>query len=286
MRNVRFRLALPVALLLGACAPLATPTPAATRTPRPTTGPTAIPFTTWSQASPDGLWLAEGSMEGPWPEGDQEMYRATLLVRSTDRATVWTIADVTSHYGLGYTTPSIFRWSQDGRALYFGNTPVPDGCALFVNFEDLYRLDLGDGRVTELLPPTRSSVIAMSPDERSLAFTEWQETPELVLRDAGTGEERRVALGAAPDDQAGGVIWSPDETALLVTVAHSPCLPPWSHSIVWVDLATLETSVLIDHDARRFGVAEWADPARILLWDESGAGWTLDATSGELTPLP
>ncbi len=282
-------LILTVFLLLAGCAPTGqAPTPApATRTPRPSSTPTVIALSTWSLPSPDGLWIAEGSMEGPWMEGLQEVYRATLFVRSTDRATVWNLADETSRYGLGYTTPSVFRWSLDGRALYFGDAPVPDGCALFVNFEDLYRLDLRTGTITELLPPARSLEIAMAPDEESLAFIEWQESPELVLRDLGTGEERRVPLGAEQDDQAGGMVWSPDESALLVTVAHSPCLPPaWSHSIVWVDLATLETRVVIDHDARRFGVGEWADPAGVLLWDESGRGWTLDPVSGGLVALP
>ena len=290
MRYRLFGWALPAALLLGACSPALTPTataPPATRTLRTTPVPTDIPLSTWAQPSPDGLWLAEGSMEGPWLEGVQEFYRVTMLVRSTDRARLWPVADETSTFGLGYTTPAIFRWSGDGRSLYFGYSPVPDGCALFVNFEDLYRLDLSTGAITEMLPPTRSLVIAMSPDEESLAFIEWEEAPGLVLQNIDTGEEQRVPLSAAQIDQAGGMIWSPDGSALLVTIAHSPCLPPdWSHSIVWVDLTTLETRVLIDHDIRRFGVAEWADPARVLLWDESGAGWVLDPVSAELTAMP
>lgn len=290
MRTLWIRRSLATALLLASCGPQATalPSPAqATRTPRPTPAPTAIPFSTWSEPSPDGQWIVEGSFEGPWLEGEQELYRAIVQVRSTTRGTVWTLADMTSSYGLGYTTPAVFRWSGDGQAVYYGFSPVPDGCALFVNFEDLYRFDLQDGSTVELLPPTRSLVIAMSPDETSLAFIEWREAPELVLRQIASGEERRVPLGAAQSDQAGGMIWSPDGSSLVVTVAHSPCLPPeWSHSIVWVDLSTLETRLLIDHDARRFGVAEWIDADRLLLWDEAGAAWTYELETSQLTANP
>jgi sugar lactone lactonase YvrE len=107
-------------------------------------------------------------------ESEQVVCRTTLAVRQVGGDRHWQVIDRTGQCGLGYATPAIVRCSLDTGSLYFGNAPVPDGCAPFVTTEDLYRLDLETDSVTELLEPTRSLVIALSPDERTISFIEWR----------------------------------------------------------------------------------------------------------------
>jgi hypothetical protein len=138
---------------------------------------------------------------------------------------------------LGWTWPSVLQWSQDGQALYYTNIPVPDGCALFVNGSDLWRVDLPTGQVTPLAPVLSVS-IALSPGAETLAYIDGRDAPELVLRDLATGAERRVRVAAA-GQQAGDIRWSPDGTMLEIKVANEPCSNATTFSTVRVDSRSL-----------------------------------------------
>jgi hypothetical protein len=261
-----------------------TPTPVQpTRTPRPTPTSTPTSHTAWSSASPEGAWIAEGFMEGPWMQGEDEVYRTTLTVRSAISDAVWPVIDQTSHYGLGYTTPAVVLWSADGLRMYFTNSPIPDGCAPFVVGSDLLVLDLTTGSVTEVLPSGLSSSFALSPDEATLAYVGRQEGWVFVLRDLTSGDERQVELPVEADAQAGNLTWSSAGDALLLAIAHQACLTDWTHSIVWIDAATLAVRTLADHDMRRFTILSWVPPMLPLLADESGMLWFVDPANGRIT---
>jgi len=249
----------------------------------PAASPTPTNGYTWSSTSPDGQWVAEGMMEGPFLVGDDEQYRTQLKLVSADGTVQWTIVDETSHYGLGYTVPMPFHWSRDERYLYFTNEPVPDGCALFVNGSDLHRVDLTDGRVTEILPGG-AWWLSLSPDETMLAYSRWSgERLELILRELARGEERLTQLDAEYS-QAGGIVWSPDGTALMLTLASSPCDPiNWMQSVVRVDLGTILPTTLIRDDRRLFVTAEWSEAGQVLLRDKDGNSWWMDAVTGQVT---
>ncbi len=238
---------------------------------------------TWSSTSPDGRWVAEGMMEGPFLVGDEEQYRTQLKVVSTDGTVQWTVVDETSHYGLGYTVPSPFHWSQDGRYLYYTNEPVPDGCAVFVNGSDLHRVDLTDGHVTEIVS-SGAWWLSLSPDETTLAYTTWNgETLDLILHDLAAGTERRTQLDARYS-QAGSIVWSPDGMALMLTLASSPCDPVnWTQSVVRVNRATMSQTTLIRDDGRLFTTVGWSEAGRVLLTDKDGNSWWMDAVTGQVT---
>lgn len=261
----------------------ATP-PAPGVTPPATVDATAT--NTWQSTSPDGQWIAEGSMRGPYLEGEQEKYHTSLTVRSRDGQVTWPVVDQVSNYGLGYTIPVPFTWSADGQRLYVTNQPVPDGCALFVNGSDLLRVDLAAGAVTQLVPPVASS-LALSPDETQLAYVGWGAGPELVVQPLAGGDSVRVPLAAEGDAaQAGNITWSPDGQSVLVTVAFNPCLEgQWTQSIVRVDLAPVLQTILVDRDARRPDTVSWTDPARAQLRDAAGQNWWLNVATGEVSPV-
>lgn len=300
-RSVALVLGVVVMLLATAgCTALPTATPAvtgparaATSTP-PRSGPGDTPSmtvaltadNTWQATSPDGQWIAESSMVGPYLEGDQEKYRTRLTVRSRDGRVTWPIIDQIANYGLGYVIPVVLRWSVDGQHLYITHESVPDGCALFVNGSDLLRVDLGNGSVTELVPAVGTS-LALSPDETRLAYVGWGADTELVVQPLDGGDSVRVPLATGRDTvQAGNITWSPDGKSLLVTIAFNPCEEGhWTQSVVRIDLAPVAQTVLVDRDARRPDAVSWTDPARAYLHDAAGNDWWLDATTGEVTPV-
>lgn len=174
-------------LVLAACMSPLTPQPTATltrlptliptstRTPMPTVGATETstpkPVSHWSSQSPDGKWIVQGTMEGPFADsaGGNEMYHTRLDVIRADETVTWTVWDQTSPYGLGYTTPRPFYWTRDGHFFYFTNEPVPDGCAIFINGSDLYRLDLTNGHVAQIVSPS-AWWLSISPDEKKVAY--------------------------------------------------------------------------------------------------------------------
>lgn len=253
-------------------------------TPSPTAAVTAD--NTWQATSPDGQWIAEGSMVGPYLDGDQEKYRTRLTVHSRDGRVTWPIIDQESNYGLGYVIPVVLHWSADGLHLYITHQPVPDGCALFVNGSDLLRANLSKGSVTELVPAVGSS-LALSPDETQLAYVGWGADVALVVQPLGGGDSVRVPLVTGGDTvQAGNITWSPDGQSLLLTIAFNPCQEgQWTQSIVRIDLAPVSQTTLVDRDARRLDTVAWTDPARAQLRDAAGNDWWLDVVTGEVTPV-
>ena len=270
--------------------PTETPTAQATIPPTPTVqatiSPTATPIIeemesdTWSITSPDGEWRAEGM--AAFFAGGGESYYARLSVTQTDGTVEWVAVDEWSGFGLGYTTPQPFHWSRDGRYLYFTNRPVVDGCGVFVNALDLQRLDLGDGSVSEMAP-SLGLWLSLSPDETTLAYVGYGGRG-LVLRDLLTGIERETVLDPGSSYAAGHVVWSPDGAALVLTLAIRPCFADWAESVsvLRVQVETLEQTTLIREDERLFITAEWATLERVLLRDDEGNEWWMDASTGAL----
>jgi hypothetical protein len=234
----------------------------------------------WSDTSPDGKWNAQGL--AAFPTDPKMGYYTQLKVAQVDGTVEWTAVDEWSALGLGYTTPQPFHWSRDGRYFYFTNAPAVDGCAVFVNGSDLQQVDLEDGSVTELAPSS-GLWLSLSPDETTLAYIGYGERG-LVLRDLGTGAEREAKLDPGQNYAAGHVVWSPDGAALMLTLALQPCSTNWaaSVSVLRVKVETLEQRTLVQEDERLFVTAQWPAPDAVLLQDEAGNLWWMDANTGQV----
>ncbi|MBP6471198.1 MAG: PD40 domain-containing protein [Chloroflexi bacterium] len=241
-----------------------------------------------TETSPDGLWQAIYGLSAPVESGDNgQVYRAYLAVQQVGGNVKWTAVDEWRPYGLGLDYPAPLQWSGDGRYLYFTNRPIVDGCGLFANGSDLWRLDLTDGTYVQLVSYVGTS-IALSPDEQTLAYASFGSggPRQVILRNVATGAERTINLDDDLPATAGNLVWSPDGARLLATVAYNPCLPPdWTHSIFLVDVAAATAVPLINHDDRRFTTMGWMDTAVARLIDTDGASWLLDANTGDLTPI-
>jgi Tol biopolymer transport system component len=247
--------------------------------------PAELEMTTTTAASPDGRWQATVSQSEPVTVGDGEQFYASLTIENG--STTWEPVAGWRAYGLGYVYPAVYQWSQDSRYLYYTNKIAVDGCAVFLNATDLYRFDVRTGDNVELLSSGLTWDLALSPDETSLAYTSFNgQSIVVAVRDIATGNEQSVAVAdTGPDAQSGNIVWSPDGTQLLLTVAHDPCGSNWTHSIIRLNVAAVTAVTLIEKDARQFTIMEWpnAEGTTARLTDKAGQIWLLDLDSGDLT---
>lgn len=290
-------------MLQSGCAPVVsqtTPTsvPATTLTPLPTLPAaeveraTATPLAT-AQAergdlstdrrsdttSPDGEWKTASVFQVPVAGGE---YYQQLTVRHVSGSPSYTLIDGWFTLLPGYTIAEPLAWSQSGDALYYTNNYQADGCALLYNGSDLYRVELKDGTVTEVLPPDTTIKLGLAQDERHVAYQAMGEQA-LILHNLESGATQRVELGdLLGDDQMGAIVWSPDSSALLFAIAHNPCMGGWaeSTSVVRLDTTTLAVDPLIERDNRLLVPAQWPTAEEILLENREGEQFTLNVQTG------
>lgn len=287
----------PVALPPGNTAVTLLPVPESAETPEAATpeAETAAPDVSLEDlqpetavtTSPDGRWQAEVTVALPIIDGRtvSDRYYQQLRVTRTDGSIEWTPIERWSNYGLGYTVPQPLYWSEDGQYLYFTNRPVVDGCGVFINASDLVRLDLSSGNLVEIVPPVASS-LAISPDGAYVAyFGQGEDRLRLTLRELATGVERWVIVnGTAANVSAGNIVWAPDGSELLLTLAYDACQPEtWTHSTLLLDVASLRYETLIEQDARRFVVEQWLNAQDALLRGSAEERpWRLNTVTGNL----
>jgi Tol biopolymer transport system component len=245
----------------------------------PEEGPPAD-TTTWQSSLTGGDWVAEAMAVFPNEGGD---YYRELVVSRLDQSLSWTLVQETELWALGYSLPVPLHFTQDGRYLYFTHRVTPDGCGLFAGGSDLQQVDLATGQINEI-PATAGVGQALSPDDATLALVRrTPETTSLVLHDLLSGQEREMTLAEGNALQAGRLVWSPDGSSVVLTLAHEPCAAGWAHSIVQVDITTLTLTTLVEKDERRFWSTEWAEN-KIRLEDVQGNGWWLSLESGQIDP--
>lgn len=252
------------------------PTATAADTPETVKGNEARVLDSWSSLSPDGRWRARG--EAWIPAEDAEQYHMQLRIEQPYGDVVWTVLDESSALGLGYTVPTPVRWSADGQYFYYTNRPVPDGAALFVNGSDLQRADLSDGSTTELVPAV-GLALALSPDANTLAYFGYGERG-LVLRDIASGEERETGFVTGENETAGAIVWAPDGSALVFTVAHE-----FRTLSIWrMEVETGEMTTLVEASPDLNPTEGWTETGQVWLMDPQGRYASLDPDTGTISP--
>ena len=246
--------------------------------------PRDVEMMTTTYNSPDGRWQATVSLSEPVLVLQSDQFYNLLTV--SDGTTTWTPVAEWRGYGLGDLSVSVYRWSQDGRYLYYTNVGSADGCGLFFTGSDLYRLDVNDGTVQTILADGLTGNFALAPDETTVAYISFNgQEVRTILRDVASGNERSILVPQTNNAQAGNFLWSPDGSQLLLTVAHELCSANWTHSLVRVDAVAGTAVTLIENDPHQFTILEWADNsgATVRLTDKDGSTWLLDVNSGNLT---
>jgi WD40 repeat protein len=242
--------------------------------------------------SPDGRWRITAHISQPIEVAEDEMeqypnglkYRAELVITAIDGGQTWTAVDEWRNWGLGYTQPEPVRWSADGRYFFYADIPNPDGCAIFVNGGELWRLDLQNGTLTEIAPYI-GLVMALSPDETKLAVHA-SYGRGFLIRDLVNGAETPIPLPQLSAMwQVGGLAWSPDGRHLLIIQVVNPCGGGERQTaLVRVDVDEggdePEAVTILDPDSRNFKLVEWVQTDEIRLQDAAGRIWYMDVFSG------
>lgn len=239
----------------------------------------------WKSEQPDGGWSAYSSLS--WSYGSDLMHTG-LVVERKDGAQQYLLINRWEEPRLGYGYPRPISWSRDGDFLYYTSfNPVPDGCQFFFNGSDLWRVNLADG-TAEQLAQVPSMNIALSPDERSLAYIDYGWGPaggessgvKLVVQEWASGRERSIPIGVPGEYSiAGAMAWSPDGRALVLAASAEPCLAPFQ--LVRVDLDRPAARVLVA-DTYYFPL-EWTAAGVRLSSPTQEQAW-LDPLNGEVSP--
>ena len=239
--------------------------------------------------SPSGQWSAFGVLSDPVTmDNGSEQYFTGIAV--TDGTVTNRLAGEWRPYGLGLTLYQAYRWSFNSRYLYYTNGVLPDGCAIFINGIDLYRYNLRSGETTKMLGPNvgyyPAEYISLSPDETKLAYIYRKDdvlwiAKRLVNTDI---EIKEPLIGTGQNTQAGNILWSPDEYALVLTIANQPCTPDWTQTTLWVDTRRLGQELLIIDDTTFLSPTTWIDDSTIEVVNGDNEYFDLDIFPPYLNP--
>ena len=250
--------------------------------------PTDLAMTTEQFPSPNGRYVAMVSQSKPIVIDNSEQFYAAITIEEGERQ--WEVLSNWYGYGLGYIFPDVVQWSTNGRYLYYTHREASDGCSIFPKATGLYRFDTETATTADLLPSGFTRNLALSPDESQIAYTQFEgQSIMAVVRNIENSDERSVVVvDNLTSAQAGSLVWSPDGSYFLFTIAHEPCSPNWTHSIVRVDITEvgLTAVTLIEKDNRQFTTLNWLDSQQtaVQLQDKEGRQWQMDTTSGETIP--
>lgn len=242
-----------------------------------------------SALSPDGRWQAV-VCRGQYGVADSYLY-----VESIQGDKQWRIhhADYVKA-GEDDTDGMIypFHWSADGKSLYATSPSAMSGCCWIGYDLLLVRLDLENGRQTEIanyisdgsgLPGVDFSI---SPGDHYALYVPPDGSNTLYMLDLRTGAQRTIKL-KFENTGAGFVRLSNDEQKVILVLREYPPQPQGDltfGSLLLIDLSTGSQGKIlagIDYNEMLFPV-EWRDAGHVLL-EKDGDYFLLDIHSGERT---
>lgn len=191
------------------------------------------------------------------------------------------------------------HWSNDGAYAYVSLDPHTDGYwEPFHQGIVLYRLNLGTGETSQVLPLGKSDWIfysfAFSPNDRRLAYIATDQSPVILnIRDMQTGIEQFYDFDIKYNT-GGGFVWSPDSQKLVFSITQydTNAHEYLGTSIILWEKDKPKTTTLIEDHPGRIQVIEWNDPTKFILQAElfepekiTTQKYEFDLTNNELTEL-
>lgn len=237
--------------------------------------------------SPDGSWTAY------FFGYDLDNFR--LSVENFDDTVVWNVNQANFGSEASFTP---YRWSQDSRYLYFNIHVAIDGYVPFYQGMGLQRLDVQNGKVSEILPSgdpiTLSSTtiydwnlvqFSLSPTDDKLAYINRMDNGvQLVIRDMRTNTESNMFFDQYID--AGSIIWSPKQDYLVLAASGGT---NWSNNLGFVELVEVDTltpRTLAENENRVLDPLTWTNRYTILLKERGGPYFYLETRTEQLSPAP
>lgn len=268
------------------------PTPTPTQTPElaeilPALEAARKPEDVWTSISPDGKWVFQGiSQICAEVEGGSGGYRRSFLyyqlkVFPADKSIEWTVYEHYSECGLGYPIYEPVGWSSDSRYFYYAERIVAEGCPAFFP-GGVYQVDIANESISHVQDAIDWR---LSSDHSRLAMTS---DKEVILLDTTGGDVLRIAIHA-PQGVLAGLVWAPDNAALILTALEHDCGYITEASIIRLDLPELIQTTLIESGEYTtafgfFPAAEWRAKAGVLVQDMKGEAWWLNPETGEVIP--
>ncbi len=197
--------------------------------------------------SPDGKWVALKCLNSMTVVYSLSDYSKAWLLKYNE---IFGFEDVRLNQ---FESIIPWHWSVDGHYLYLSVFPryLDGGCADFHSGEALIRLDLETGKVTQTLQPGSEGLklygFTFSKNDTYLAyFRTWLEHPILNIQNLVTGEEQHIPIGDQYDE-AGDVIWSPDETRIVFSARTlTDACENIVYYLVMMDLDDYRQTVLLE----------------------------------------
>ena len=282
-----------------------------TPTPQPTatSQPTAVPTSTSLPAATNTATVVATDTATPIPSPSVEIY-ATLISpsenwlavaeRFNDDSTITDMLRVISTNGEDEWVvevhsgdrmagiPYPFSWSHGEEVLYFTHKGFLDGCTGFGNGTGMYRADIATG-IVEAVVTDKSYWFAISPDETYLAYLAHKRG--LILHNLVSSHDIEVPLNVESQHEIINLVirdllWSPDSDAILTIASINLCAGLGkTHSVIRVDINTLEQTILINEFETIANIVEWPESKRALVELEQNNFVWVNTITGELTPV-
>lgn len=164
--------------------------------------------------------------------------RYTQLVKS-DLSKTWTIQHSTFDYSIidrpdALMTP--FRWTADGKFLYFypryypGGSGFPQSAFLYTHINSLYRINLETGEFELFLKRDQFGALAFSPNDQFLAYSEYDKPNIIHIKNMETNEDSQIEI---QEDfvATGAFIWHPDSAKVVFFAGYGKQSDDWQNDL-------------------------------------------------------
>ena len=236
--------------------------------------------------SPDNQWFMAGCKEP-----------VVAQIINLHTGTIYSV-DIRYYYPLYNSLQATIQdelWSSDGKYLFLRpHICCADGPASIVDGVALYRVDLTNGDVWVVLPPSDAQWIEyafeFSPNEKYLAYISPFRTNLLHILDLATKQE--VTKEFDKKFRLGGVVWTRNgKQIVLAGMVGDEVNNDYRSSLFLINSKDLSWETLIDNDAREFVPdrypSAWIQRDTIRLfsfYDQSY--WTFNIQTKSLSILP
>lgn len=269
---------LAILFTLTSCAPtpkITTPTKIISFSPIPisTKKPSATPYPTYDptqdyydptfdqrvlSTSPDGMWWAYArDPYDKWNIGG---------IASKDGKIRWKLENPHQKYGWYEWDYNIYRWSQEKNYVYLTLWVGIDGFFPFSGPTGLYRFNLTNGSMVEILPGQKADFgrFSLSPDEKLLATINDSENSALLSIENFDASTIHV-IELIDYSFAGNMIWSPSQEKIILSVGTGN---DWDNFQTWILLVNLtDGSQTVIYSDQQYTIRskEWINNDTILV---------------------
>ena len=197
--------------------------------------------------------------------------RYTQIIK-TDFSKTWTIRHNTFDYSIINRPDALlspYRWTADGKYLYLypssypGGSGFPESAFLYTQIGSLYRINLETGKFELVLQRSLFGALALSPDDRLLAYSEPDKSDIIHIRNMENGTDLQIKLNE-DISAAGAFIWNSQSTKVIFTVGYGKQNGNWQDDLSGTSVFVLtpqnmHVQKVLAKDSRIFSPYECSD---------------------------